>query len=49
MVELRYESWSLQVGLVVSLTAYLALTALTVTRARRRWKSTDETLIDNAP
>jgi hypothetical protein len=48
-VELRYESWSLRVGLAVSLTAYLTLAALTVARARHRWKSTDETLIDNAP
>ena len=47
-VELRYESWSLRVGLAISSVAYLALIALTVARARRRRKSTDEA-ITNAP
>jgi Bacterial membrane protein YfhO len=41
-VELRYESWSLRVGLAVSLISYLALIALAVAGARRRWKSADK-------
>ena len=41
-VELRYESWSLRVGLSVSLTSYLVLIALAVAVARRRRKSADE-------
>ena len=47
-VELRYESWSLRVGLAISLIAYLALTALAVAGARRRRKGRDETPTDNA-
>jgi len=42
-VELRYESWSLRVGLATSLIAYAALLVLAVAGARRRQKSTDET------
>jgi hypothetical protein len=42
-VELRYESWSLRVGLAVSLIAYLALIALAVAKARRRWKRAQQT------
>ncbi|MBA2715128.1 MAG: YfhO family protein [Rubrobacteraceae bacterium] len=46
-VELRYESWSLRIGLAVSLTSYLLLIALTVARVRRRRKGAYETLIDH--
>jgi hypothetical protein len=42
-VELRYESWSLRVGLAVSLIAYLALIALAVADARRRLKRAQQT------
>ncbi|MDQ4127019.1 MAG: YfhO family protein, partial [Actinomycetota bacterium] len=42
-VELRYESWSLRVGILVSLIAYLALIALAVAEARRRWKRAQQT------
>jgi hypothetical protein len=42
-VELRYESWSLRVGLAVSLIAYLALIALAVAEARRRLKRAQQT------
>jgi uncharacterized membrane protein YfhO len=42
-VELRYESWSLRVGLAVSMISYLALIALALARARLRRKSTDKT------
>jgi hypothetical protein len=41
-VELRYESWSLRVGLAVSLISYLTLIALAVAGARRRRKSADK-------
>jgi hypothetical protein len=47
-VELRYESWSLRVGVAISLIAYLALIALTVAGARRRRRGKDETLTDEA-
>ena len=35
-VELRYESWSLRVGVAVSLIAYVALVALAIAKASRR-------------
>ena len=35
-VELRYESWSLRVGLVVSLTSYLLLIVMVVAGVLRR-------------
>jgi len=41
-VELRYESWSLRVGMAISLISYLALIALAVARARRRRKSAEK-------
>jgi membrane protein YfhO len=41
-VEMRYESWSLRVGLAVSLISYLVLIALAVAGARRRRKSADK-------
>jgi uncharacterized membrane protein YfhO len=41
-VELRYESWSLRVGMAVSLISYLALIALALAGARRRRKSADK-------
>jgi Bacterial membrane protein YfhO len=34
-VELRYESWSLRVGVAVSLSAYVALVAVAIAKARR--------------
>jgi hypothetical protein len=40
-VELRYESRTLQVGLAVSLAAYLALAVLVVSAARRRRRGAD--------
>jgi uncharacterized membrane protein YfhO len=40
-VELRYESWTLQAGLAVSLVAYLALAVLVVSAARRRRRGAD--------
>jgi hypothetical protein len=46
-VELRYESWSLRVGLAVSLISYLVLIALAVAGTRRRRKSADKTSTDN--
>ena len=42
-VELRYESWSLRVGILVSLIACLALIALAVAEARRRWRRAQQT------
>jgi len=42
-VEMRYESWSLRVGILVSLIAYLALIALAVAEAQRRWKRAQQT------
>ena len=47
-VELRYESWSLRIGLVVSLIAYLALVALALAGAQRRRKSADAIPTDSA-
>jgi hypothetical protein len=47
-VELRYESWSLRVGLAVSLIAYLALIALAVAEARRRRKRAQQTPASDA-
>ncbi len=41
LVELRYESWTLQTGLAVSLAAYLALAVLVVSAARRRRRGAD--------
>jgi hypothetical protein len=41
-VELRYESWSLRVGMAVSLISYLALIALALAGARHRRKGTDK-------
>ena len=41
-VELRYESWTLQAGLAVSLLAYLALAVLVISAARRRWRGADK-------
>jgi membrane protein YfhO len=46
-VELRYESWSLRVGISVSLIAYLVLIVLAVAEARRRWKKAQQTLASN--
>jgi len=37
MVELRYESWSLRIGIAVSLIAYATLVGLVIARARR-WR-----------
>ena len=45
-VELRYESWSLRVGMAVSLISYLALIALALAGARRRRKS-DALIVKN--
>jgi uncharacterized membrane protein YfhO len=45
-VELRYESWSLRVGLVVSLISYLVFIALAVAGTRR--KSAGKIRTDNA-
>ncbi len=42
MVELRYESWSLRVGVMVSLIACLALITVVVARVRRQRKSANE-------
>jgi hypothetical protein len=41
-VELRYESWTLQAGLAVSLLAYLALAVLVISAARRRRRGADK-------
>ena len=41
-VELRYESWTLQAGLAVSLLAYLALVVLVISAARRRREGADK-------
>ena len=41
-VELRYESWTLQAGLAVSLTAYLALAVLVISAVRRLRKGADK-------
>ncbi|CAN5841162.1 hypothetical protein BH18ACT11_BH18ACT11_16320 [soil metagenome] len=48
MVELRYESWSLRVGVMVSLIAYLALITVVVARARRQRKSANRSPSDGA-
>ena len=42
MVELRYESWSLRIGLAVSLVSCLALVTLAAAGARRRRKGADK-------
>ena len=47
-VELRYESWSLRVGLAVSLIAYLTLIALAVAEARRRRKRAQQSPASDA-
>ena len=41
-VELRYESWTLQAGLAVSLLAYLALAVLVISAVRRFRKGADK-------
>jgi uncharacterized membrane protein YfhO len=41
-VELRYESWSLRVGIALSLISYLTRIALAVIGARRRRKSAEK-------
>ena len=48
-VELRYESWTLQTGLAVSLAAYLALAVLVVSAARRRRRGADKLPAGDAP
>ncbi len=48
-VELRYESWSLRIGLAVSLVSFLALTALAVAEARGRRKGADKASTADVP
>ncbi|CAN5566611.1 hypothetical protein BH24ACT18_BH24ACT18_06310 [soil metagenome] len=47
-VELRYESWSLRIGVAISLGFCLALIVLVAARVRRRPRSADETPTGNA-
>jgi uncharacterized membrane protein YfhO len=48
-VELRYESWTLRLGTVVSLLAGLILAALVLARIRNRRKSTEKPSAGEAP